>query len=113
MGGVRDFQMAVGDGLELSGTYFPPLTDDEGRAILVCLPGGTYTRGYFDLDIPGYSYARDAAERGFPVVSFDHLGTGSSARPDREIDLNDQAAAVDAALKRLPEMLGRSGPFLA
>ena len=110
---VRDFQLDIGDGLELAGTYFPPSSADEARAVLVCLPGGTYTRGYFDLDVPGYSYARDAAARGFPVVSFDQLGTGASSRPDREIDLADQGTAVDAALERLPEILGRGGPFLA
>jgi pimeloyl-ACP methyl ester carboxylesterase len=110
---IRDFQLDIGDGLELAGTYFPPSSADEARAVLVCLPGGTYTRGYFDLDVPGYSYARDAAARGFPVVSFDQLGTGASSRPDREIDLADQGTAVDAALERLPEILGRGGPFLA
>jgi pimeloyl-ACP methyl ester carboxylesterase len=116
MGDVRDFRLDVGDGLELAGTYFPPLYDDQpgaGRAVLICLPGGTYTRGYFDLDMPGYSYARDAAERGFPVVSFDQLGTGESSRPDRDLELSDQARAVDAALRRLPDLIGRAGPFLA
>lgn len=110
---IRDFQLDIGDGLALAGTYFPPQTPERDRPVLVCLPGGTYTRGYFDLDVPGYSFARDAAERGFAVVSFDQLGTGASSRPDREIDLADQAAAVDAAVKRLPEMLGREGPFVA
>jgi pimeloyl-ACP methyl ester carboxylesterase len=113
MGDVRDFRLDVGDGLQLAGTYFPPLPSEDDRALLVCLPGGTYSRGYFDLDLPGYSYARDAAARGFPVVSFDQLGTGASSRPERDIDLADQAAAIDAALKRLPEIVDRAGPFIA
>jgi pimeloyl-ACP methyl ester carboxylesterase len=110
---IRDFQLDIGDGLELSGTYFPASTSEDDRPVLICLPGGTYTRRYFDVDVPGYSYARDAAARGFPVVSFDQLGTGGSSRPDRDIDLADQAAAVDAALKRLPDLLDRDGPYLA
>jgi pimeloyl-ACP methyl ester carboxylesterase len=113
MSDVRDFRLEVGGGLELAGTYFPAQARGDDRAVLICLPGGTYTRGYFDLDVPGYSYAQDAAARGFPVVSFDQLGTGSSSRPDRDIDLADQAAAVDAALTRLPELIGRDGPFIA
>jgi pimeloyl-ACP methyl ester carboxylesterase len=113
MGEVRDFRVDVGDGLELAGTYFPPKSGETDRAVLICLPGGTYTRGYFDLDVPGYSYARDAADRGFPVVSFDQLGTGASSRPEREIELADQARAVDVALQRLPGLIGRGGPFLA
>ena len=110
---IQDFSLDIGDDLELAGTYFPPEDGADDRPVLVCLPGGTYTRGYFDLDMPGYSYARDAAARGFPVVSFDQLGTGGSSRPDREIDLSDQAAAVDAAMQQLPMLLGRTGPFVA
>ena len=76
-----DVTDGVGEPARMVGTYFPPTSGSTGPAALVCLPGGTYTRRYFDLEVPGrpgYSFARDAAGRGFPVVSFDMLGTGES-----------------------------------
>jgi pimeloyl-ACP methyl ester carboxylesterase len=82
----------------------------------VCLPGGTCNRSYFDLQVPGhdgYSFARHASAAGFPVVAFDHLGTGESSRPDREVSLDDQADALASALKALPLFLEIPGPFVA
>ena len=104
-----------GEPARLAGTYFPAAAV-EGVPLLVCLPGGTYTRGYFDLDVPGrpgYSFARDATARGFPVVALDHLGTGASTRPGRDIGLADQAAAVAAALESLRPAVGHAGPAIA
>jgi len=122
--GVRELRFDVGDAVgepaELVATYYPPSHAGEPpqpreRPVLVCLPGGTYTRGYFDLEVPGhadYSYARDAAARGFPVVAFDVLGTGASSRPGREIELTDQAAATALAVEQLPDAVGHAGPFV-
>jgi hypothetical protein len=64
-----DVTSSVGEPAHLAGTYYPPAAPVEGRPVLVCLPGGTYTRGYFDLEVPGhpgYSFAADATARGFP-----------------------------------------------
>jgi pimeloyl-ACP methyl ester carboxylesterase len=51
--------------------------------------------------------------RAFPVVAFDVLGTGDSTRPDHEFDMRDQAAAITTALGQVPDLIGRSGPFVA
>ena len=105
----------VGEPAHLVGTVFPATAPGTARAVLVCLPGGTYTRGYYDLEVPGlagYSFARDAAARGYTIVTFDVLGTGESSRPAREVGLADQAAAAAAAAARLPAAIGHPGPFL-
>ncbi|HEX3964561.1 MAG TPA: alpha/beta fold hydrolase [Trebonia sp.] len=71
---------------------------DAPRAVLLCFPGGGMTRGYFDLAVPGYSFARYASERGFLVVLVDHPGTGDSDAPDDGWSLTPQAVAgIEAA----------------
>ena len=110
-----DVTDGVGEPARMVGTYFPPTSGSTGPAALVCLPGGTYTRRYFDLEVPGlpgYSFARDAAGRGFPVVTFDMLGTGESTRPDGDVDFAVQAGAVAAAVAQLPDALDLEGPFV-
>ena len=68
------------------------------RAVLVCFPGGGMTRRYFDLAVPGYSFARYASERGFLVVLVDHPGTGDSDAPDDGWSLTPKAvASIEAA----------------
>ena len=73
------------------------------RAVLVCFPGGGMTRRYFDLPVPGYSFARYAADHGFLIVLADHPGTGDSDAPDDGWSLTPgavasiEAAAVDRA----------------
>ncbi|MFG2631116.1 alpha/beta hydrolase [Streptomyces sp. NPDC048473] len=47
-----------------------------GLPLLVCVPGGSYTSGYFD--VPGHSLFTAAAERGFPIVALDRPGYGGS-----------------------------------
>jgi pimeloyl-ACP methyl ester carboxylesterase len=80
---------------------------DEPRAVLVCFPGGGMTRRYFDLPVPGYSFARYAADHGFLIVLADHPGTGDSDAPDDGWSLTPgavasiEAAAVDRALAML------------
>ena len=112
---VLDVSDRVGEPAEMAGTYYPPAGVGTAPAVLVCLPGGTYTRAYFDLDVPGaagYSFARDAAGRGFAVVAFDVLGTGTSTRPERDIDLAAQASAAASAVAQLPRVIGHDGPFV-
>jgi pimeloyl-ACP methyl ester carboxylesterase len=107
---------AVGGPAQLAGSYFAAGGPAGDRPLLVCLPGGTYTRGYWDLQPPGhaaYSFARAAAGEGFPVVTLDSLGTGESTRPERDIDLADQAAAAAAAVATIPELLGVDAPPVA
>jgi hypothetical protein len=71
------------------------------RAVLVCWPGGSYDRSYWDAQIDGhsgYSAAEHLVAQGFLVVNADHLGVGRSSRPadvDR-VNLETMAAANDA-----------------
>jgi pimeloyl-ACP methyl ester carboxylesterase len=111
-----DLRVDVGAGEQLAATWYASADASASRPVLVCIPGGSYTRRYFDLEVPGhagYSFARHATRAGFPVVSFDVLGTGESSRPDRNFDMSDQAAALAAALAQLPGLIGRGAPFVA
>jgi pimeloyl-ACP methyl ester carboxylesterase len=70
----------------------------EPRAVLVCFPGGGMTRRYFDLAVPGYSFARYASDRGFLIVLVDHPGVGDSDAPDDGWSLTPEAvASIEAA----------------
>jgi pimeloyl-ACP methyl ester carboxylesterase len=111
-----DVSDAVGEPARLAGSFFAAGGPAGDRPLLVCLPGGTYTRGYWDLHAPGhtgYSFARAAAGEGFPVVTLDSLGTGESTRPDRDIDLSDQGAAAASAVAQIPAVLGLDTPAVA
>ncbi|MCB0996263.1 MAG: alpha/beta hydrolase [Acidimicrobiales bacterium] len=98
----------------LAATWCAP-PDSAGRPVLVCIPGGTYTRGYFDLQVPGggYSFVEHAGRAGFPSLTVDVLGTGDSARPDGGVTLQQQAAALTEALHSLPDRVGTNGPLVA
>lgn len=65
--------------------YAPPEVDDEDVRVLVCWPGGSYGRDYWDIDLPGrdgYSFAEYMTARGFVVIAADPLGVGDSDRPE-------------------------------
>jgi len=84
---VRFDVSAVVDGAYVAGSLFTPPggSGTAGRgAVLVCLPGGSYTRAYWHLEVPGragYSFAEDMAARGHVVLALDNLGTGESDLP--------------------------------
>ena len=66
-------------------SVFPPTAEapDNGR-LLVCLPGGTYSRRYWDLPAVNgacYSFASYMGRLGFWVATMDALGAGESAHP--------------------------------
>src|SRR5687767_9195756 len=92
-----DVSAAVGTAAVMAGRVFDPEPGSPPGPVLVCLPGGTYTHRYFDLEVPGhdgYSAARHWAAAGATVVALDQLGTGESSRPDQlEVGLDLQAAA--------------------
>ena len=115
-GTPRELRVAIGSLGELAATWFPTTASESTRPALVCLPGGTYTRRYFDLEVPGYpgySFAAHAGARGFSVLTFDMLGTGESTRPGHDIDMRDQAEAIATALGQLPDLVGHAAPFVA
>ena len=84
------------------------------RPVLCCLPGGSLSRRYHDLELDGdrsYSFAEFMAARGFASLLFDHLGTGESSRPDgpAALDPDRIAAANQAALARALARLRAGG----
>lgn len=110
-----DVSDVVGERAHLAATYYAARTG-AAAALLVCLPGGTYSREYWDLDIPGrdgYSFADYAAGNGYAVVTVDPLGTGESSRPARDFDFGDIAAALARAVAALPDTIGVHAPMVA
>ncbi len=100
---------------ELSGTLWSPDAHElgESQTVIVAVPGGTYTRAYWDPDLPGksdYSFAAYMCGRGHMVVSFDNLGTGASTAPTDSAGITHEvtAAANGAAIRQVAERL-RSG----
>jgi alpha-beta hydrolase superfamily lysophospholipase len=90
------------------------LPRDFGRTgagtVLCCLPGGSLSRRYWDLEVDGdrrFSFAEFMAARGFATVAIDHLGVGESSRPadGAAPDLLRLARANQAALERALERL--------
>jgi alpha-beta hydrolase superfamily lysophospholipase len=105
----------VGEEASLAATYYPARGPAAG-AILVCLPGGTYSRVYWDLNVAGhrgYSFAEFAAENGYAVLAIDPLGTGESAKPVRDFDFTDIAATLVRAVSALPAKTGDQLPLVA
>jgi alpha-beta hydrolase superfamily lysophospholipase len=84
-----------------------PWSAAEPPPVLFCFAGGGISRHYFDLAVPGYSFAEYACERGFVTVLMDHPGTGDSDVPDDGWSLTPEtiaradAAAVDGVLAAL------------
>jgi hypothetical protein len=75
---------SVGE-LTLAATLFAPEgVDAQDAQVLICWPGGSYGRDYWDVRLPGrtgYSFAEHMTARGFIVIAADPLGVGDSGRP--------------------------------
>jgi pimeloyl-ACP methyl ester carboxylesterase len=96
----------------LSATVHVPTPEHDGppRAVLVCWPGGSYSRAYWDMHIPGhpgYSFAEHMTDRGFLVIAVDPLGVGSSSRPADvdAVNLETMASAAAEFVCRLRTLL--------
>lgn len=77
-----DVSAAVGYPCSIASWIFEPPAP--ARALLFAIPGGTYTKAYWHLEIPGrsgYSFAERMTEAGFTVAAVDNFGTGASTRP--------------------------------
>lgn len=84
--------------------------DGPVRAVLVCWPGGSYDRSYWDVQIeghPGYSAAEHLVARGFLVINADHLGVGRSSKPAAvdTVNLKTMAAANNAFARAVRKRL--------
>jgi pimeloyl-ACP methyl ester carboxylesterase len=93
---------------ELAATVIavPASVDAVAPVLLVCWPGGSYGRTYWDLDPGsdvGYSAAEHWALQGYIVVTADQLGVGDSDRPHDgdAVRIAHQAAAGDALVRSL------------
>jgi pimeloyl-ACP methyl ester carboxylesterase len=90
-------QVPLGGGPHyIAASVFAPASVGESVDVLFCLPGGTYTRAYWHLEVPGfpgYSFAEHLASDGFLVVTIDHLGTGDSSRHPRAVELTPAVVA--------------------
>jgi pimeloyl-ACP methyl ester carboxylesterase len=98
----------VGEPASLAATHYPA-RGRAARAVLVCVPGGTYNRDYWDLKVVGhggYSFAEFAAENGYAVVTIDPLGTGESTKPVRDFGFAEIAASLAHAMSALPALTG-------
>ena len=73
------------DALSLAATLHAPADlETYDVPVLVCWPGGSYGRDYWDLrpaGRAGYSFAEHLTALGFIVIAVDPLGVGDSGRP--------------------------------
>lgn len=104
-----DVSDVIGEHASLAATYHAARTGTQARGLLVCLPGGTYSREYWDLRIPGhhgYSFADFATRSGYAVVTIDPLGTGESSQPASDFGFGEIAASLARAVSELPGVTG-------
>src|SRR5437899_7096531 len=79
--------------------HLPDLAAAAPRAVLICWPGGSYARAYWDMRIagfPGYSFAEHMTAQGLVVLATDHLGVGASSKPadGDTVDFETMSAAA-------------------
>ncbi len=90
--------------------YLPPPDGLTARQTVVfAMPGGGYSRGYYDMEFLGHAdTARPSttSTRGLIVVSIDHLGVGDST-PEvaAAVRIEDIAAANDTAVREISQRL--------
>lgn len=89
--------------------YLPdPANLPDCPTVIFAVPGGGYTRHYYDLQLPGhehYSEAQYHRQRGTVFISCDHLGVGESSVPDPTLITFEVLAAAYAAT--VTELVGR------
>jgi len=97
--------------------HLPDRAAGAPRALLICWPGGSYARAYWDMQIPGhpgYSFADHMTAQGFLVLAADHLGVGASSKPadgDR-VDFDTVSAAAAAFVAQVRGLLAEGTPEL-
>lgn len=97
----------LGQPVELAATVCLPAPDTlpERPVVIFAVPGGGYSRGYFDMRFAGhegYSEARWHAARGTIHVAVDHIGVGQSTIPDlAQITFQTLAATYDSCVRQI------------
>ena len=100
-----------------SSVHLPEGEDEAPPAVLICWPGGSYARSYWDMQIPGhpgYSFAEHLTAKGFVVLAADHLGVGVSSKPadgDR-VNFETMSAAAASFVAQVRRMLADGSPEL-
>jgi pimeloyl-ACP methyl ester carboxylesterase len=93
--------------LEIAATvhFPPPTTLRDPPLVIFALPGGGYSRGYYDMHFDGhtgYSEAQFHLERGCIFVGCDPIGVGQSTLPEpASITFELLAATFDAAAREI------------
>jgi alpha-beta hydrolase superfamily lysophospholipase len=103
--------LVPGEDHRLAGWVFAPEAVGPGGAVVVAVPGGTRTKEYYDLQVPGlsgYSFAEHLTARGHVVVALDHLGVGGSTRPRDAAVLGIELMA-EALARAVAELRARVG----
>jgi hypothetical protein len=90
--------------------HLPDPGGEPPQAVLICWPGGSYARAYWDMHIPGhpgYSFAEHMTAQGFVVVAADHLGVGASSKPTDgdQVNFETMSAAAASLVAQLRTML--------
>lgn len=96
-----------GDRLQISILVVAPANLSRKRPVVVLagLPGGGYTKEYFDLPIEGYSQAEFHADHGMVFVACDHLAVGASGLPASPISVEQVASANAFAIRQTVALL--------
>jgi len=97
--------------------HLPDLAAGPPKAALVCWPGGSYARAYWDMHIPGhpgYSFADHMTARGFMVLAADPLGVGASGKPAEGdlVNLETMGAASASFVEQVRVLLAKGVPEL-
>ncbi len=101
----------------MAATLYLPASDRcLNRPILVfAVPGGGYSRGYFDMRFAGhdgYSQAADHVARGIVFVAVDHIGVGDSSTDRNDwLQFEHLAASYDRCCRAILDGL-RSGALI-
>lgn len=92
-----DVSAVAGAGAVLSARVLGPASGPVRSPVVVCLPGGAYTKDYWDVPeqvVPGYSFSEFASRSGYVSVVVDHIGMGASTRPPDGDELSAEFVAA-------------------
>jgi Serine aminopeptidase, S33 len=95
--------------------HVPDLAVAAPRAVLICWPGGSYARAYWDMHIAGYSgysFAEHMTAQGFVVLAADHLGVGASSKPadGDKVGFETMSAAAASFVDQVRALLAEGSP---
>jgi pimeloyl-ACP methyl ester carboxylesterase len=97
---AEPFQQRIDADLNFSGLWRLPASAPADLPLIVAIPGGSYTAGYFDVD--GASLFERAAVFGFPMIAFDRPGyRQTTPLAAGEAPIAGNAVRIDQALERL------------